>query len=133
MPDGDAEQCAGTYINRPAPLQISVELYPIALLPVDESEELISRLRALPHSTEHAARSRGRTGLLHAAHDHAHVRRLHDDGDTLGFEHFAESEGDLLRQTLLYLQASAEHLGNASELGKADDSPGWDISDVHLQ
>lgn len=66
------------------------------LLSVDQSKELISGLRAFPHCAQHAARCCGRAGLLHAAHHHAHVCGFHDDGDTLGFEDFAECEGDLL-------------------------------------
>jgi hypothetical protein len=57
---------------------------------------------------------------------------LDDDGNALGLEHLGEGEGDLLGETLLYLEATGEHFGNASELGEADDAAVRDVSDVHL-
>ena len=111
----------------------TLEAPSIVLLAVDQGEELISGLRALPHGAEHAAGGRRRARLLHTTHDHAHVCGLHDHGDTLRLENFLERQCDLLGQTFLDLKTSAEHLCNASEFGKTDDTAGWDVSNVHLQ
>jgi len=105
----------------------------INLLPVDQGEEFVSGLRALPHSAEHAAGCCRRAGFLHAAHDHAHVCGFHDYGDTLRLEHFLERQRNLLGQTFLDLKTPAEHFGDTSEFGKTNDTAGWDVSNVHLQ
>jgi hypothetical protein len=79
-------------------------------------EELLPRLRIRLEAPEHAARDGLRTSFLHSAHDHAHVRGLHDDRDTLRLDRGGNRLGDLLRQALLDLQATGEHVGDASEL-----------------
>lgn len=69
---------------------------------------------------------------MHAAHDHAQMAGLDNDGDALGLQHLGEGEGDLLGQAFLDLQAAREHFGDAGELGEADDAAVGDVADVHL-
>jgi hypothetical protein len=56
-----------------------------------------------------------------------------DDRNTSGFKDFIQSKSDLLGQALLELQAPSKHVGDACQLGKANDSTGGNIANVHLQ
>lgn len=69
----------------------------------NEIEKLVPRLGTRTHASQHAARHRRRTRLLHAAHDHAQVARFHDDGDALRLQHLRDGQGDLFREPLLDL------------------------------
>lgn len=102
------------------------------LSPVEESQEFFSGLSAGAHASQHAASGRGAAGLLHTAHDHAQVGRLHDDTDTAGLQDLGNSKSNLLSQALLNLQSAREHLGQTSQLGEAKDTAIRDVSDVHL-
>ncbi|KAF5136310.1 hypothetical protein E5D57_000070 [Metarhizium anisopliae] len=81
---------------------------------------------------EGRARDGGAARLLHAAHHHAQVARLHDDGDALGPQDLEDGVGHLLGEALLDLQAARKHLGDAGQLGDADDGVVRDVADVHL-
>lgn len=104
----------------------------LGLLEPHEAEELVARLGLCLEAAEDAARDGAGRRLLHAPHDHAQMARLHDDGDALGLEDLHDGVGDLLGQALLDLQAAAEHLGDAGQLGDADDLVLRDVGNVHL-
>mmetsp|Transcript_29315 Transcript_29315/g.97021 ORF Transcript_29315/g.97021 Transcript_29315/m.97021 type:complete len:304 (-) Transcript_29315:16-927(-) len=93
-------------------------------------------LRARPGVGLEAAEERGRHGRrargLDAAHAHAHVRRLDDDADAAGPAGLGDGLGDLRREPLLHLQALREHVGDARELGQAQDLAVGDVGDVAL-
>lgn len=61
------------------------------------------------------------------------MARLHDDGDTLGFQDLHDGVGDFLCEALLDLEAAGKHFGYAGELGEADDGFVGDVADVHLK
>ena len=98
-----------------------------------EAQKLISRLGLALKAPEHAARNSRGARLLDAAHHHAQMARLHDDGDALGLEDLHDGVGDFLGQAFLDLEAARVHLGDAGELGEADDGVGGDVANVHLQ
>lgn len=104
----------------------------IALLPVDEVQELFPRLRGRPHSTEHTACCCGSSGLLHTTHNHTEMAGFDDDSDALRLQHLRQSKGDLLGQAFLDLQAASEHLGDTSEFGETDNATVGNVADVHL-
>ncbi len=106
------------------PLPLSVD--------ADEGEKLVAGLGLALEAAEDAGRNGRGGGLLDAAHDHAEVGGLHDDGDALGLEDVHDGVGDLLGEALLDLQAAGVHLGDAGELGEADDGVAGDVADVHL-
>lgn len=99
----------------------------------DEAEKLVPGLGLLLEAAEDAGGDGGGGRLLNAAHDHAQVAGLHDDGDALGLEDLHDGVGDLLGEALLDLKATGEHLGDARELGEADDGIRGDVADVHLR
>ncbi len=101
-------------------------------LQAEEAEELGPGLLLALEAAEHAAGDGAGGGLLHAAHDHAQVARLHDDGDALRLEHRHDGVGDLPRQPLLHLQAAREHLGDARQLRDPDHVVVRDVPDMHL-
>ncbi|KAH6606961.1 hypothetical protein Trco_006114 [Trichoderma cornu-damae] len=70
--------------------------------------------------------------LLHAAHDHAQVGRLHDHGHALGLQDLEYGIRHVLGQALLDLQPPGEHLGNPRQLGDADHGVVGDVANVHL-
>ena len=78
-----------------------------------EAEELGPRLLLALEAAKNAAGYGACGGLLHAAHHHAQVARVHDDGHTLGLEYLHDGVGYLARQPFLHLQAAREHLGDA--------------------
>jgi len=105
----------------------------LALSPVQQRQELISSLRPLPHRAQHTARSCDSSRLLYTAHNHAHMRTLHNHRYTLWLEHLAQSKRDLLRKTLLHLQTPAEHLCYSCELREADHPSRGNVANVHLR
>jgi hypothetical protein len=98
----------------------------------DKAEELVASLALALEAAEDTASNSSCARLLDSAHHHAQVARLHDDGDALGLDNLHNGVGDLLGQAFLDLQAAGVHLGNARELGEADDGIGGDVADVHL-
>ena len=80
----------------------------------------------------HRARHRKGVLLLDAAHGHAQVRRLHDDGDTERGHAVADGVGDLVRQPLLHLQSAAEYVDDSRKLAQADDPRVRNVGDVAL-
>ena len=103
-----------------------------ALLQPQQAQELVPRLGARLEAPQHAARDGGGAGLLDAAHHHAQVLGLHDDGDALGPEDVHDGAGDVLGEALLDLEAARVDLCYARELGEADDAGGGYVADVHL-
>lgn len=103
--------------------------------PVDtnKAQELVSRLGLALEASEDAAGDGGGAPLLDAAHDHAEMAGLHDDGDALGLEDLHDGVGDFLGEALLDLETAGVHLGDAGEFGEADDGVGGDVTDVHLE
>ncbi len=99
----------------------------------NKAQKLVARLGLALKAAEDAAGYGRGAGLLDAAHHHAQVAGLHDDGDALGLENLHDGVGDLLGQALLDLQAAGVHFGDAGELGEADDGVAGDVADVHLQ
>lgn len=99
----------------------------------DQREKFVARLGLALEAAEDARGNGGGGSLLDAAHDHAEVGGLHDDGDALGLEDVHDGVGDLLCEALLDLEAASVHFGDAGELGEADDGVAGDVADVHLQ
>lgn len=97
-----------------------------------EAQKLVARLGLALKAAEDAAGNGRCPRLLDAAHDHAQVARLHDDGDALGLENLHDGVGNLLGQALLDLQAAGVHFGDAGQLGEADDGVAGDVANVHL-
>ena len=60
------------------------------------------------------------------------MRTLHDDAHPLRFQDLGDRQRDLLRQPLLHLQPSAEHLRQPGQLGKSQHPAVGDIPDMHL-
>lgn len=98
----------------------------------DEVKKFFASLGSGTHSAEHAASRCCRSGFFNAAHHHAEVARFHDDSNTLGLEDFRKCKCNLLCQAFLNLQPPRKHLGNASKLGKAQNSAVRYVSNVHL-
>lgn len=98
-----------------------------------ESQELFSGLGTGSHTSQHAASSCSATSLLHTAHNHAKMRRFHDDTDTTRLQDFGDSKSHLFSQALLDLQSAGEHLGQTGQLGKTKDTTIWDVSNMHLR
>jgi hypothetical protein len=82
----------------------------MSLSAIQQSQELFASLGARAHASKHTASSRGAADLLHAAHNHAKVRRFHDNTDTTGLEDFGDCQGNLLGQALLDLKSAGKHL-----------------------
>lgn len=103
-------------------------------LPVDanKAKELVPGLGLALEAAQDAAGDGGGRRLLDAAHDHAEVGRLHDDGDALGLEDLHDGVGHLLGEALLDLEPAGEHLGDAGQLGETDDCLVGDVANVHL-
>ena len=89
---------------------------PHSRLQLQETEELGAGLLLALEAAENTAGDGGGGGLLDAAHDHAQVARLHDDGDALGLEHLHNGIGNLAGQPLLYLQPPREHFRDPRQL-----------------
>lgn len=100
--------------------------------PIQQTQKLLPRLRATPHTSKHTTRRSRAARLLHTAHHHAQMRALHDDRDTLRLEDLGDGERDLLRQPFLDLETTREHFGETGEFGKADDATIRDVANVHL-
>ena len=73
-----------------------------------EREELCPGLGVVPEDAHHGGGDGARVDLLHAAHDHAHVARLHHDGHAVRADGVVHRQSDLLRQPLLNLQSSVK-------------------------
>lgn len=73
------------------------------LPPPQQRQKLLPRLRRRAHTPQHTRRRRRTARLLHAAHNHAQVRGLHDDADAAGFEDFGDGQRDLFREPFLDL------------------------------
>src|SRR5262249_41406298 len=69
----------------------------------NESHELVARAVVLEEDAGHRAGDGRGVLLFDAAHRHAEVIGLADDGDTLGLEHLFQAVGDLSCQALLDL------------------------------
>src|SRR6266550_2354496 len=99
---------------------------------LQQLQELHPRARVVAERAEHRAGDRERVLLLHAAHRHAEVRPLADDGDAERIDLLADRLGDLVRHPLLDLQAAGEHVDQPRNLAEADDPLARDVRDVAL-
>lgn len=97
-----------------------------------QTKELIPRLLPLLNTPQDTTRNSRRTRLLHAAHHHTKMTRLHNNGDTLRFEDFHDGVCDVLGEAFLDLEAPGEHVCYAGELGDSDDGGVGDVAYVHL-
>ncbi len=70
--------------------------------------------------------------LFDAAHHHAEVLGLEDDGDALGVDGVGDGVGDLAGEALLHLQAAGEDVDEAGNFAEADDLAVGDVGDVGL-
>ena len=104
----------------------------MSLSTVQQSQELFTSLGAGPHASKHTASGRSAADLLHTSHNHAKVRRFHNNTDTTGLEDFGDCEGNLFGQALLDLKSAREHLCQASQLGETKHTAVRDVSNVHL-
>lgn len=62
-----------------------------------QAQELLSRLRALPHGPKHAAGDGRGTRLLYASRAHAHMSALHHNANALRSQNITKGHGDLFR------------------------------------
>jgi hypothetical protein len=111
---------------------LSLDEWLVALFAIEQTQELFPRLRAASHGTEHAACGCAACCLLHTSHDHAKMTALHDNSDALRLEYFGDGQSNLFSQSFLYLQPSAEHLGQPGQLAESQDPTIWDVADMHL-
>src|SRR5437763_12581985 len=95
-----------------------------------QCEELLTRAAVVTQHAMHSGRDRSRALGPDAAQRHAEVLCLDDHADALGCELLIEPIGDLLGQPLLHLQATGEHLDNASEFGQSEYSTVGDVAHV---
>ena len=86
------------------------------LLVPDQLHELGARLGVALEGAAHRAGDGEGVLLGDPAHHHAQVDRLDHHRDALGLEHALERLRDLRGETLLHLQAPAEHLDQARDL-----------------
>src|SRR3990170_2558472 len=123
-------------IPRPAPVTSapcpSHDSYHEPPARLDQLHELRARLRPVAEGPEHRRGHRLRVLLLHPAHQHAEVDRLHHDRDAAGLERLVERRRDLRREPLLHLQAPAEHLDEPRDLRQPHDLPPRHVRDVRL-
>ena len=68
---------------------------------------------------------------MHASRCHAFVRRLNHNAHAMGFESRVEAIGDLRRHLFLNLQAARKCIDQTGQLGDADHSVAWQITDVN--
>src|SRR5207247_11073070 len=71
-------------------------------------------------------------GRLHAAHHHAEVTSLDDDGDALRVQFLLQALGNLHRQAFLHLQAPAKRFHEPGDLAESHHTLIGDIGDVAL-
>lgn len=83
--------------------------------------KLISQASLLLEAAQDTSGDGSGSWLLHAAHRHAQMMRLHDDHNTLWIECFYDGICDLSCQTLSNLQPASEHVGDAGEFRKTND------------
>lgn len=84
----------------------------VPLLPVNQAQELFSRLSCGTHGAQHAACGCCSPGLLNTSHHHAEVAGLNNHSDTLRLEHFGQCKGNLFREAFLDLETTGEHFSN---------------------
>ncbi|GMS79787.1 hypothetical protein PENTCL1PPCAC_1962, partial [Pristionchus entomophagus] len=100
---------------------------------LDEIEEFFSRLGVISEYSQHARSRRSRVDLLHSSHHHTHVTGLDNDSDSCWLNSLHHCSRDLLRQSLLHCNTSAEHFGDSSEFGETENLLIGEISNVHLR
>lgn len=83
----------------------------MCLSAVEKRQKLLAGFGTGSHAAKHTACCGCAGGLLDTAHHHAEMRRLHDHADTSGIQHLLDGQGDLFRETFLYLQAAGKHFG----------------------
>lgn len=98
----------------------------------NQFHKLLSSLCTLPKPPQHTASCRNRRSLLDASHNHTQVLTLHHDCNALWSEDFAESEGDLLGESFLDLEAACKHFCDAGEFGEAENFAIGDVTNVHF-
>src|SRR5205823_12277476 len=92
---------SGSDILRAKPAPASFSLYAKSAAVhamVDQRQELVARLLAIPECAQHGAGDRAGVLLLDAPHHHAQVPRLADHADTLRLDRVLDRLGDLLGQ-----------------------------------
>src|SRR5437764_14214645 len=88
---------------------------------MNELEEFFAGLQLVSKYSQHGTGDRHRILFFHAAHHHAQVAGLHDDGHAvrleLGLERFRNLDG----QPLLNLQPAAKGVYQSRNLAQSDD------------
>lgn len=114
--DGSVPACA-------RPLSVSV---------ADEGQKLLARAGILEEDARKGRCGRCRALLLDAAHLHAHVAGLYDDGHAYGVEGALYAVAYLYCEAFLYLKATGVALDHAGDLREACDVAVGDIRHVRL-
>jgi hypothetical protein len=60
------------------------------------------------------------------------LRRLHNDRDSPRLDSFLDAQCNLLSQSFLHLQPTAESFGNAGQFGDAENKLVWDVCNGDL-
>ena len=100
--------------------------------PLQEVEELHPRAGVVVEHAQHGAGHRRRRLLLHAAHRHAQVGALADDGHAERGHRVVDGLGDLAGHALLQLQPPREHVDQPRDLAQPDDAAVGHVGDVAL-
>ena len=98
----------------------------------DQAEEFAAGAGVFAEGAEHGAGDGVGVGLFDAAHGHAEMKRFDHDGDPFWLERLHQAFRDLCREPLLDLETSREYFDHSRDLGKADDLPVGDISNMGL-
>ena len=90
-----------------------------------QAQKLIACINIFLELAEHHRGGHGRILLLHTAHHHAQMSRLHYNANTLAIGHLLHGIGDLLSQVFLDLQPARVHVDDSRHLRQANNLAAW--------